>query len=203
MLFWRGWVPLLGAGFDKAAYNLLGKLVQARVSEARFKRSSHAQSDKSVHETPNGNANEFFSVGYVLDSDCRDFVEENICDWSGIRASFRSFWLSAQTSKQTFSVDARKPALSALQSSSVAKCCAPARMSASGELRRSVESLRERQLWAVRVRQIDADLADAAPHPRSVVSPICRMLRSARMSASDASDASCERWSYPFFTNCK
>ena len=37
---------------------------------------------------------------------------------------------------------------SALQSSSVAKCCAPARMSASGKLRHSIESLRERQLWA-------------------------------------------------------
>ena len=42
----------------------------------------------------------------------------------------------------------------ALQSSSVAKCCAPARMSASGKLRHSIESLRERQLRAVtNVRQ--------------------------------------------------
>jgi hypothetical protein len=52
-----------------------------------------------------------------------------------------------------------------LQSSSVAKCCAPARMSASGKLRRSVESLRERQLRAGYARQSKDGFQDQRVDP--------------------------------------
>ena len=79
---------------------------------------------------------------------------------------------------------------SALQSSSVAKCCAPARMSALGKLRRSIESLRERQLWAghvsyvaVRPRLCKARflrLADMQTWPRLIYTPFVPSLRTVR-----------------------
>ena len=56
-------------------------------------------------------------------------------------------------------------------------------MTAFGRLRRGTEQCDERPLWAVRVRQIDGNLADAALHPWLASSPLQPMLHSARMAA--------------------